>query len=507
MAGSGSSADKGTGKATESSALPGAGVRSAGGRSPKTAAEWVARIRDEEMPALGATVVLVQSIADDESASTDRLARVILQDAAMTAKVLKLANSAYYNPARLNISTISRAIVVLGFNLVAAMAVGIRLVDSLLAAGVRRRVVEEMARSFHTAVLTRSIASIRRDPRGEEMFIAALLSRVGEMAFWAFGGEAAQRLDAILSEGTLEPEQAQQAVLGFRLRQISVGLAREWKLGPLLQSLLEGRRPGPAEQSILFAQGIAVEARKGWEQPATRDLVRRLAHFANIPFEDMENALVSGTEEAVGVAACFGAGEAALQIPARRKPEAVAPLAEVVSRDPDPMLQLRILRELSGMISTGAGINQVMNLVLEGLYRGVGFDRVLFAMLTPNRQQLLGKAALGVGAEALRQQFVFSLDERAGDLFNEFFRRPRALRFRPGESVEGLRLDRLQMVTECVLGCIAPIVIRGHVIGLFYADRTAPSATLDDESFEAFQLFVQQIALSSGSIQSPCAEN
>ena len=471
-------------------------------RRPVSAAEWVERIREEEMPALGATVALVQSITDDETASTDRLARVILQDAAMTAKVLKLANSAFYNPSRLNISTISRAIIVLGFNVVAEMAVGIRLVDALLSGGVRQRVVEEMARSFHAAVLARSIATIRRDPRSEEMFIAALLSNVGEMAFWSFGGEAAQQLDEALGKGELDPEAAQVAVVGFRLRQLSVGLAREWKLGPLLQSVLEERRPGPPEVSIRYALRVAAETRKGWESPASVELVAKLADFVGIPVEQMTAQLVSCTEEAVGIAACFGAGEAALQIPAprRKTPEPAVEVSE--SHEPDPMLQLRILRELSGMISTGAGLNQVMNLVLEGLYRGVGFDRVLFAMLTPNRLQLVAKAGLGSGIEALRQHFLFSLDDTPEDLFNEFFRQPRALRFRPSEKVRGLRFDRLQMVTTASQVCIAPIVIKGRVIGLFYADRLAPVAVVDDEAFEAFQLFVQQVSLTSGSIQS-----
>ena len=106
---------------------------------PRDVAGWVTHIRDNEMPAFGTTVANVRQVTDDDRASAQRLAQVILQDAAMTTKVLKLANSVLYNPARQTVSTISRAIVVLGFDTVAEMALGIRLVDTLLAGGVRER--------------------------------------------------------------------------------------------------------------------------------------------------------------------------------------------------------------------------------------------------------------------------------------------------------------------------------------------------------------------------------
>ena len=210
---------------------------------PRDAAGWVAHIRDSDMPAFGATVASVRQVTDDDRASAQRLAQVILQDAAMTTKVLKLANSALYNPARQTVNTISRAIVVLGFDTVAEMTLGIRLVDTLLTGGVRERVVDGMAHSFHAAVQARGLAVQLGDPRAEEIFIAALLSRVGEMAFWCFGGTTAEELDAALREPSAVADEVQQRVLGFRLRQITSGLVREWRLGALAQSVADGGSP------------------------------------------------------------------------------------------------------------------------------------------------------------------------------------------------------------------------------------------------------------------------
>ena len=465
-------------------------------RERRPLGEWIACIREEEMPALGATVALIHSVTGDDKASTSRLAQVILQDAAMTAKVLKLANSALYNPSRQTVSTISRAIVVLGFNVVVEIAVAIRLVDALLAGGVRKRVIEEMARGFHAAVQAKSLAGMRKDGRSEEVFIAALLSRVGDMAFWCFGGASAQRLDGLLNAGELTPDEAQMSVLGFRLRQLTAGLAREWKLGPLLQSVLEGGgRSGPTEQAIVFGQRLAVDVESGWDAPATRKLIDEMSSFVAMPAEALREALVENGKEAARIVSYFGVPEVAHRIPQAEPVEDEEPVVAEDALEPDPHLQLRILREISSRIAAGANLNEVLNLVLEGIYRGVGFDRVLFALLSRNRLQLIGKTALGAGAEALRQRFIFSLDDMPGDLFNEFFRSPRALCLTPERSPPALRLDRLQLVTNTSLACIAPIQVQGRAIGMFYADRLNPSCGIDDETFEAFQLFAQQVSL------------
>lgn len=470
-----------------------AGVQPA--REPRTPQDWVLRIREQEMPAFGATVLAVQRVTGDEQASAGRLAQVILQDAALTTKVLKLANSAYYNPIRQPISTISRAIVLLGFNVVVEIAVGVVLVDALLAGGVRGRVVAEMARCFHAAIQARTLLQLRKERVGEEVFIAALLARVGEMAFWCFGGATAQRLDALLTTGSLTDDAAQQAVLGFNLRQLSLGLAREWRLGSLLVDVLEGRsRPGVDEQAVALAHRLAAVVEKGWQAPAVQATLEQLAAFVDEPLDVVTESVVASATEAANIAAFYGAAEAGRLIPL----PAPASLEEGGAAnvvDADPLLQLRILREISGRTAVGAVVGEVLELVLEGIYRAVGFERVLFALLTPSRQQLVGKAALGHGADALSRRFIFTLGLAADDLFDQFFREPRMLRLGPGQVPSGLDTGRLRAVAGEPFGCIAPIQAQGKVIGLFYADRPQARAPIDDESAASFLLFCQQVSL------------
>ncbi|MCB1916818.1 MAG: HDOD domain-containing protein [Rhodocyclaceae bacterium] len=463
---------------------------------PEGAGGWVQRIAQQDMPAFGVTVDGVRCVTDDESASAARLSQVILQDAAMTAKVLKLANSAFYNPTRQPVSTISRAIVVLGFNAVADMALGIALVDALLASGVRRRVVDEMARSFHAAVQARALAVSIGERRAEEIFIAALLSRIGEMAFWCFGEDLATRLDRELDQPGVDADQAQQSVLGFRLRQLTAGLAREWHLGALVQAVVE-RSPsaGRAGELVRCCHRLSAAVEDGWHSPAARKAVAGLADLSGRPERELLDDLKSQAEEAARVATSFGAAEAARLIPLGEHGslDEEEPGSEPAHPTADPQLQLQILRELSAMIASRAPLNDVLHLAMEGLYRTLGLERALFALLASNRTQLVGKAALGRGAEHLAQRFVFTV--AAGpdsDPIRTAIQQALPVRLSAADSLGG-GADRLRRVVGEGAFCLVPICAAGRPVGLFYADKRAGS--IDEDAYQALLHFAQQASM------------
>ena len=246
---------------------------------------WIAHIRGREMPVFARTVEALRRIIGDERASASALAQIILKDVSMTAKVLRLANSAFFNHSHQGVSTVSRAIVVLGFNPVAELALSVSLIDSLLGGGVRSRIQVEMARSFHAAVQARWASRRHGDPQGEEVFIAALLTRVGEMAFWCFGGEQARALDRCLSQQVrMREEEAQQVVLGFPLRHLSVGLVREWKLGALATAALDADvRSRGVERAVVLGNKLARAAEEGWDSPSARLVLRETADYLDLP--------------------------------------------------------------------------------------------------------------------------------------------------------------------------------------------------------------------------------
>lgn len=466
--------------------------------SPAGVQEWVSRIKERDMPVFGRTVQEVRSVTEDDMASTARLSRAILQDAALTTKVLKLSNSVMFNPSRQSVNTISRAIVVLGFDLVGQIVLSIQLIDALLASGLRDRVVAEMARCFHAAVQARTAARSKSSKVSEEVFIAALLGRVGEMAFWCFGGQQAERLDeAMKARPEAKPEELQVEILGFRLSNLSFALAKDWNLGPLVAAAAHPpSNPDNDQKAVMLGYRLASAVEAGWESPEARAALAEYAEHTGLPLKDITEELTSNAAEAARVATHFGAEEAARLIP-MPKGEIVdieAEIAEMHDPAPDPMLQLKILRDLSMLLAGTPSLNDVLQLVLEGIYRGLGMSRAVFALQAADRSKVIGKVALGRDSEKLAAKFVFPLDQKPGEIINLLFAKSAPIWLK-GEPAASIKLDRLEAITgsrDCML---APIVAAGRVIGFFYADRS-PSNPPDEETWQGFLHFAQQASLS-----------
>ena len=69
-----------------------------------------------DLPIFSASINRVRRISADPDSDAMQLAREIMKDANLSTKVLRLANSPYYNHSRTRIGVISRAVVVLGFH-------------------------------------------------------------------------------------------------------------------------------------------------------------------------------------------------------------------------------------------------------------------------------------------------------------------------------------------------------------------------------------------------------
>ena len=187
---------------------------------------WIDRLNQAELPALASVVQDLHRLSQAEKASVQQLADLLLRDASLTAKVLRVGNSVYYNPSQESIRTISRAIVLIGFDNVRLIGMSVSLIDSLLTRVPREQLQMLLARSFHAAVQARNIAGYVLTKHQEEVFIAALLHKVGELAFWACGGEQADELADALA---LERPQARAGTQVAQDHQLHRGVVRHFR--------------------------------------------------------------------------------------------------------------------------------------------------------------------------------------------------------------------------------------------------------------------------------------
>ena len=468
---------------------------------PKDLSGWVSLLGDSGMPVFAHTAGDISKVSDSDESSAAELARVVLQDAAMTAKLLRVANSPIFNPIGKSISTVSRAVVQLGFQEVRSICLSIAIVESMLKGKQKQHVIEEMARAFHAAVQARSFARKRKDSSPEEVFIATLLYRLGDMAFWAFAGEAGKTLDHELRQRSDEaPDKVQRDVLGFPLRELTLGLTREWKLGTLLEESLEGKKDkNPRAGNVDLGYQLADASEKGWKEPGVTKLIERIADNLYLPAEEIRKLVQENAREAAETAAFYGADQASQLIPLAEGEKAATTDSEpddgvVAFLDPDPALQLKILRELSSLMESKPDFNLVLEMVLEGMYRGIGMDRTLFALRTPDQRFLAGRYALGVENERLRRQFQVETIAGKPNLFAHVIekRTPAWIGANADAALKSLVTEEIRTITLGADFFVTPIEIHSKVIGIFYGDRQPSGRPLDEECFASFRHFAQQ---------------
>jgi HD-like signal output (HDOD) protein len=164
---------------------------------------WMRTLSEQDMPTLNLVVKEICELSEDNDCRADDLTKIILRDANLTSRVLKISNSIHYNHSFTPIKTVSRAIVQLGFDNLKNITLASSLIDSFLKGKPKALLIQSLAKSFHAAVQARALVPYITGEHKEQVFIAALLRNIGELALLATGRQAAEQF---VTERNLTPE-------------------------------------------------------------------------------------------------------------------------------------------------------------------------------------------------------------------------------------------------------------------------------------------------------------
>jgi len=184
-----------------------------------------------ELPTLPAVATLIMETALDEHACTADLARVLERDQAMTAKLLRLTNSALFAP-RQPVTTVQRAASFLGTRCVRNLALGVYTYEAL--AGARRRRTATDTRLWLHALAVGLVASKlgrgRPPPEADHYFTSGLLHDVGKLVLELYDPAGrAQVAQVATREGRSISEEERQR-WGTHHAAVGATLAQHWGL-------------------------------------------------------------------------------------------------------------------------------------------------------------------------------------------------------------------------------------------------------------------------------------
>ncbi len=458
---------------------------------------WIERLNQSELPALASVVTDLQRLTQAEHASVQQLADVLLRDAALTSKVLRVANSSYYNPSQEVIKTISRAIVLIGFDNVRLISLSVSLVDGLLDRAPRHQLLELLARSFHAAVQARNLSGYLMSRSEEEVFIAALLCHVGELAFWGCGGTQADELaEALAVPGVLADEAVQQ-VLGTSFRQLTLGLVKSWSLGELT-ALAQGATTvqDSRARSVTLGVRISEAALDGWESPRMAALAAEYADLAGISEADALQQILASADEAVQVASTFGASKLCRLIP-NTDPEQIRlqqMQRQAALLQPDLLVLQQAMQDLGQMACAGSDVALILDALLKGLHRGAGLERVMVVVLADKQTRFRARCAVGEGTQSWLESF--SLPAEQPELPHIFsyvlrHRQPLWMGVPASYNLAELVTQPIRQLLGNGMFFVAPLLAGTREIGVIYADSRLSGRALKHEQFVAFQRFAQ----------------
>lgn len=191
-------------------------------------------VEGTELPMFSKRLVELLALPNSDHTSAQKLAALVLEDYALTFKLLRMANSFHYNRSNKPIESISHAIVVLGMRTVLKLASTLTYLEYFERhAGELRQLMVRSMLSAHVAAVT---ADLRRFPQREEAYLAGMFQNLGEVLVAHHSPLRRAAIRTLVDEGMAQDEAAARE-LGFTYDRLATAVGFRWKLSPYLMSL------------------------------------------------------------------------------------------------------------------------------------------------------------------------------------------------------------------------------------------------------------------------------
>ncbi len=471
--------------------------------------------QNEDFPAMTHAVSRIQAMAASETESVGAVADEILKDVSLSNKLLRIVNSAYYARSG-GISSISRAVTLIGFNGLRNMAMGLVLLEGMQDKAHAKALTGEFLRALMAASIARELTASMRD--AEEAFIGAMFQELGRLLAMYYFPQEATQVQTLMRDGAgkLTEDSASIRVLGLSYEGLGIGIAKLWDLPADIRRYMHKpagdppQRPATDVQEQLCWTAVAANQLADTlllEDPARRierlDSVRkRFAPALACTPSDMQLAMETARLKVVDLAAAMDlqivAGSAAARLlqasdgseqdmgdtaaPAFG-PVAMRLLDDACSRNLSRDDKLAAaLADIDEALAQNQPLKDVLHMVLAGLHRACGLSHALFCMRDPKIDALTGRFGVGAGVEAMVLVFRVPLGAGANDLLQAVCARGTDTWIADtGASPLAARLPawfRQQVAASAVL--LLPMRLNDRPVALFYAgmvEQNSPPLT------------------------------
>ena len=473
-----------------------------------------------DFPALSESVSAINKIANSETESIDKLSNTILKDFALTNKLLRLVNSAYFRPAGGgNISTVSRAVIVLGFEAVRNIAITVLLFEHLQNKGNANQLKEDFLRANLAGVLAKDIGATAQMRDLELSFICSLFHGLGRLLSQFYFPEESDEIRRVVAQKSCNEDVAARQVLGISFEEMGVAIARQWGFPSLIISSMRRLPPGtvrkPTQQDerlrVLsgFANELCEVIAQATPEARDRELKKTMARFADsvaIGQMELQQTVQRAVEEVADFArvihlnlqqTSFGKQ---MRLFAKGGPDGtlsgpggpgadfddgtvlgeIDPLAGaggesgVATADAQAVLMAGI-QDISNTLVDGFKLNDILRIILETMYRAMGFRRVVLCIRDAKAGVMQGRFGFGPDANEVARKFRFPLTFTP-DIFHAATSKGVDLLISDIDDpkIASRIPDWYRKAVPAHSFVLFPLNIKGNPVALIYADRDEP---------------------------------
>lgn len=516
---------------------------------------------EQPLPIFTHSAQAFQQVLLDNKQDLQGIGDVIRKDPGLVLHTLQQLQPSSGKSRRTEISSMAQAAMLMGTDRVQQLTKGIPQVEDTLHGQAKAGFSHAACRAFHAAFQAWDWAHIKNDHAPEEIFLAALLHDIAELALWVAAPERIHRLRGLIFKDRLHTDEAQYIALGESLEHFSRQIASSWHLPPLVQEALRPENANnPRVQGVMLAVQLSRAAERGWHTEKMQSTLELISEYLGSPLDNTISHIHSNAVRAARETSFYGARPAAALLPllpgddhviindefpeskTRSQPspgsEANAPNAEpemqhaassLATESPainaagmttpptsetisQPgvedsaakdsaaticlMPQPEIFVDAIKQLKTGYGrldLNDIMRITVHGLHDGVGLNRVVFSLLTPNfgREKLISNFIIGADNDTSFSRFSINLDKP--HLFTRLMEKPISLWINNENRNKYWRLvpDEFKALIKTNTFYAMSVHLNSKPFGLFYADRRDPECQMDEASYKQFRQLCQ----------------
>jgi HD-like signal output (HDOD) protein len=190
------------------------------------------------LPAMSRTVSDLLAEMNKDDPSPKKVADLVAHDPALTTRVLRLSNSAFFRVSR-QIGNAEEAVALLGMTHVRSLVMAAALGSSFKnVPGVE--MVQFWRYSLRVADISRSLAGVLRQNEGNA-FTAGLVHAIGDLNLHIAMPDLIGPIDMGTPPLDLRRAEVERSALGYTYAEVGAGMAEKWQFPPTIVSALKNQ--------------------------------------------------------------------------------------------------------------------------------------------------------------------------------------------------------------------------------------------------------------------------